>query len=64
MATADVQVLSNAVAKAVEMPDVIALLAKNGISSDYRMPSELANFLKADMERWEGIVKASGFIPQ
>ena len=64
MATNDVQVLSSAVAKAVEMPDVIALLAKNGISSDYRTPSELANFLKADMERWEGIVKASGFVPQ
>ena len=64
IATGDVQVLSSAVAKAVEMPDVIALLAKNGISPDYRTPSELANFLKADMERWEGIVKASGFVPQ
>jgi tripartite-type tricarboxylate transporter receptor subunit TctC len=64
IAVNDVQVLSNAVAKAVEMPDVIALLAKNGISPDYRTPSELASFLKADMERWEGIVKASGFIPQ
>lgn len=46
IATNDVQVLSNAVAKAVEMPDVIALLAKNGISPDYRAPSELANFSK------------------
>jgi tripartite-type tricarboxylate transporter receptor subunit TctC len=64
IATSDVQVLSNAVAKALEMPDVIALLAKNGISPDYRTPSELATFLKADIERWEDIVKASGFIPQ
>ena len=59
-----VQVLSGAVAKAVEMPDVIELLAKNGISPDYRAPSELANFLKADLERWQGIVQASGFVPQ
>jgi tripartite-type tricarboxylate transporter receptor subunit TctC len=64
IATGDVEVLSSAVAKAVEMPDVIALLAKNGISPDYRTPSELANFLTADLERWEGIVKASGFVPQ
>lgn len=64
IAASDVQVLSGAVAKAVQMPDVIALLAKNGISPDYRAPSELASFLKADLERWEGIVKASGFVPQ
>ena len=64
IATSDVQVLSSAVAKAVEMPDVISLLAKKGISTDYRTPSELANFLKADLERWEGIVKTSGFVPQ
>ena len=36
IAASDVQVLSGAVAKAVQMPDVIALLAKNGISPDYR----------------------------
>jgi tripartite-type tricarboxylate transporter receptor subunit TctC len=60
----DVQVLSGAVAKAVQMPDVIALLAKNGIAPDYRAPSDLASYLKADLERWEGIVKASGFVPQ
>jgi len=64
IAASDVQVLSSAVAKAVQMPDVVALLAKNGISPDYRAPSELASFLKADLERWEGIVKASGFVPQ
>jgi tripartite-type tricarboxylate transporter receptor subunit TctC len=62
--TSDVQVLSDAVAKAVQMPDVIALLAKNGIAPDYRAPSDLASYLKADLERWEGIVKASGFVPQ
>jgi tripartite-type tricarboxylate transporter receptor subunit TctC len=64
IATSDVQVLSGAVARAMAMPDVIALLAKNGISPDYRPPSELASFLKADLERWEGIVKASGYVPQ
>jgi tripartite-type tricarboxylate transporter receptor subunit TctC len=64
MAAADVQVLSNASAKAVQMPDVIELLGKNGISPDYRPPAELASFLKSDLERWEGIVKGSGYVPQ
>jgi tripartite-type tricarboxylate transporter receptor subunit TctC len=64
IAAGDVEVLSGAVAKAIAMPDVIALLAKNGISPDYRPPAELASFLKADLERWEGIVKASGYVPQ
>jgi tripartite-type tricarboxylate transporter receptor subunit TctC len=64
MASGDVQVLSGAVAKAVGMPDAIAVLARNGITPDYRAPSELANFLKEDLERWRDIVKASGFVPQ
>jgi tripartite-type tricarboxylate transporter receptor subunit TctC len=64
IATSDVQVLSTAIAKVMAMSDVIELLAKNGISPDYRAPSELANFLKADLERWEDIVRASGFVPQ
>lgn len=64
MADGDVKVLSDAVAKAVAVPDAIAVLAKNGISPDYRPPSELAKFLKEDLERWRDIVKASGFVPQ
>lgn len=56
--------LSSAVGKAVAMPDAIAVLAKNGISPDYRAPSELASFLNEDLERWRDIVKASGFVPQ
>ena len=51
-------------AKAMEVPDTIAVLAKNGIAPDYRAPSDLASFLKADLERWRDIVKASGFVPQ
>src|SRR5260221_787421 len=64
MADSNVQVLSGAVAKAVEVPDTIAVLAKNGISPDYRPPSDLASFLKTDLDRWRDIVKASGFVPQ
>ena len=64
MASSDVEVLSGAVAKAVAEPDAIAILAKNGISPDYRAPSDLASFLKEDLERWKDIVKASGFVPQ
>jgi len=64
MADSDVQVLSSAVAKAVEVPDTIAVLAKNGIAPDYRAPSELASFLREDLDRWRDIVKASGFVPQ
>jgi tripartite-type tricarboxylate transporter receptor subunit TctC len=64
IASGDVQVLSSAVAKAVATPDAIAILAKNGISPDYRGPSDLASFLKEDLERWRDIVKASGFVPQ
>jgi tripartite-type tricarboxylate transporter receptor subunit TctC len=64
MASNDVEVLSSAVAKAMEMPDAIDLLAKNGISPDYRGPSELAAYLKDDLELWKNIVKASGFVAQ
>jgi tripartite-type tricarboxylate transporter receptor subunit TctC len=64
MADNDVQVLSAAVAKAVAQPDSIDLLAKNGISPDYRSPSDAASFLKADLERWRDIVKDTGFVPQ
>jgi tripartite-type tricarboxylate transporter receptor subunit TctC len=64
IADSDVRVLSGAVAKAVEVPDTVAVLAKNGIAPDYRAPSDLASFLKADLERWRDIVKASGFVPQ
>ena len=64
MAASDVKVLSDAAAKAVQMPDVIELLAKNGISPDYRSPAELASFLKADLERWQTIVKDAGYVPQ
>ncbi len=64
IADSDVQVLSAAVAKAVEGPETIAVLAKNGIAPDYRAPSDLVSFLKADLERWRDIVKASGFVPQ
>jgi tripartite-type tricarboxylate transporter receptor subunit TctC len=64
MASHDVDILSGAVAKAVQVPDAIAILAKNGISPDYRGPSELATYLKDDLERWKEIVNSSGFVPQ
>lgn len=64
IADSDVKVLSNAVAKAVEVPETIAVLAKNGISPDYQAPSDVTRFLKEDLERWRDIVKASGFVPQ
>ena len=64
IADGDVQVLSGAVAKAVEVPETIAVLAKNGIAPDYRAPADVARFLKEDLERWRDIVKASGFVPQ
>jgi tripartite-type tricarboxylate transporter receptor subunit TctC len=64
IANGNVEALSSAVAKAVAMPDVVALLAKNGIAPDYRGPAELASFLQADLDRWQGIVKASGYVPQ
>lgn len=62
--SSDVAVLSGAVAKAVEMPDAVELLAKNGIAPDYRGPSELASYLKDDLKRWQDIVKASGYVAQ
>jgi tripartite-type tricarboxylate transporter receptor subunit TctC len=64
MASGDVDILSGAVAKAVQVPDAIEILAKNGISPDYRPPAELASYLKDDLERWKDIVKSSGFVPQ
>src|ERR1700761_454127 len=64
IAPGDVEVLSGAIARALAMPDVVALLATNSIVPDYQSPADLTGFLKADLERWQGIVKASGYVPQ
>ena len=64
MATADVNILSGAVAKALALPEVTDPLAKNGIAAGYASPRELETFLNDDMTRWSEIVKASGFTPQ
>ena len=43
-------------------PDVTAKLAQLGNEPAYQTPAEFAATVKADIERWGPVVKASGFV--
>jgi tripartite-type tricarboxylate transporter receptor subunit TctC len=53
--------LAAAVAAAAKADDVVQGLERFGMESVVSMPAEFAATLKADIERWAPIVKASGF---
>jgi tripartite-type tricarboxylate transporter receptor subunit TctC len=56
-----VRKLSDAIAKAVQMPDVKEKIEKLGNDAMGTTPEEFASVLKKDRERWTPIIKASGF---
>jgi tripartite-type tricarboxylate transporter receptor subunit TctC len=56
-----VQRLSEAIAKAVKMPDVTQKIQGLGNDAAGTTPGEFAAILKKDRERWTPVIKASGF---
>ena len=54
--------LNQAVKRAFSAPDVVEKLAVLGNEPAYQTPAEFAATLRADLERWAPIVKASGFV--
>ncbi len=59
-----VAALSAAVRAAVASPDFVEALAKIGNDPAYSPPDEFARTVKADLERWGPVVKASGFVAE
>jgi tripartite-type tricarboxylate transporter receptor subunit TctC len=57
-----VRALSAAIAEAVKSPEMIDNLAKFGSEPRFQSPDEFAATVKADIERWGPVVKASGFV--
>ncbi len=54
--------LNQAIKEAFSAPDVRQKLAAIGNEPDYKTPAEFAATVKADIERWGPVVKASGFV--
>jgi tripartite-type tricarboxylate transporter receptor subunit TctC len=54
--------LNLAIKEAFAAPDVVQKLAAIGNEADYKTPAQFAETVKADIERWGPVVKASGFV--
>jgi tripartite-type tricarboxylate transporter receptor subunit TctC len=61
---ATVRALNAAIGAAVGSREMIESLAKLGNEPKFQTPDEFAATVKADMERWGPVVKASGFVAQ
>src|SRR5262249_61795659 len=59
-----VSALSAACADASKSADMAESLAKFGSESAFQTPEQFAARVKADIERWGPVVKASGFIAE
>jgi tripartite-type tricarboxylate transporter receptor subunit TctC len=59
-----VAALSKAIADACQQPDVVEALAKFGNEPGFTPQPEFAARVKADIERWRPVVKASGFVAE
>lgn len=55
-----IEVLHKAAAKALQDPDVIARMGQLSASIVASTPEEQATHVKAELAKWEPIVKASG----
>lgn len=54
--------LNLGIKEAFSTPDIVEKLAALGNESAYQTPAEFAATVRADLERWAPIVKASGFV--
>jgi len=59
-----VAALSSAIAQAVKAPEVIEANAKLGNEMTFQPQPQFVAQVKADIEKWGPIVKASGFVPE
>jgi tripartite-type tricarboxylate transporter receptor subunit TctC len=59
-----VRALNKAIGEAVRSPEMIDNLAKIGNEPKFQPPDEFAAAVRADMERWGPVVKASGFVAE
>jgi tripartite-type tricarboxylate transporter receptor subunit TctC len=59
-----VQKLRDEVAKAVALPDVIALFDNQGMAPLASQPAEFGDMLKADLARWTKVIKDADLKPQ
>jgi tripartite-type tricarboxylate transporter receptor subunit TctC len=59
-----VRALNAAIGEAVKSPEMIADLAKMGNEPKFQPPDQFAATVKADLERWGPVVKASGFVAE
>jgi tripartite-type tricarboxylate transporter receptor subunit TctC len=59
-----VRALNAAIGEAVRSPEMIENLAKMGNEPRFQPPDRFAATVKADLERWGPVVKASGFVAE
>lgn len=59
-----VRALNAAIGEAVRSPEMIESLARIGNETRFESPEQFAATIKADLERWGPIVKASGFVAE
>jgi tripartite-type tricarboxylate transporter receptor subunit TctC len=59
-----VEALNAAIGDAVRSPEMTESLARMGNGGRFQTPDALAATVKADMERWGPVVKASGFVAE
>jgi tripartite-type tricarboxylate transporter receptor subunit TctC len=59
-----VRALNIAIGEAVRSPGMIESLAKIGSETKFEAPDQFAVTVRADMERWGPVVKASGFVAE
>jgi len=48
------------IVKVMQMPDVKALLSRNGAEAVTNSPEQFTEFIKAQLDKWSKVVKASG----
>jgi tripartite-type tricarboxylate transporter receptor subunit TctC len=45
--------------KLMRTPEMKSQLAKNGLDATTSTPAELATFVRAEMEKWAGVIKSA-----
>jgi tripartite-type tricarboxylate transporter receptor subunit TctC len=61
---AAVRALNAAISEAVRSPEMNESLSKIGYEAKFQSPEEFAATVRADLERWGPVVKASGFVAE
>ena len=59
-----IDLLNREIVKALAVPEVIALLEKQGMEPSSSSPAELARYMKSEYETWGKVVKSAGIKAQ